>query len=382
MNDPTHFTQSQFLYLIGRLRSEAEGDSFCMATTNPDYDSWVYQWVSYYLNDEGYFDESKLGKIRYFVIVDDTPVFGNTAEELAEAYPELCYIENPVEGTTEYVPPMTFCFIGGTIFDNPALIKANPKYLSALKAQTKINRMRLLDGCWHARPEGSSYFDRNWLHKIENKPFDSISGRAWDVASEEPSDKNRHPDFTASVKMYKTKDGDYVIVGDYEPLSKDEKTEQYGRYRQRPGQRNKSMVRQAQHDGVENTVILPIDPAAAGKVQFQQMAKLFLEEGFKVDSDPMPSNKSKLTKFEPFSSACQNGLVSIIESTFKSKQTLDAFYKELESFDGERSTSSRKDDWADASASVFNWLCKKRVFKAFSVPQIDSPTRLSQFKSN
>lgn len=28
----THFSQTQFLYLIGRMRSGADGDSFCMAT--------------------------------------------------------------------------------------------------------------------------------------------------------------------------------------------------------------------------------------------------------------------------------------------------------------------------------------------------------------
>lgn len=111
----THFLQSQFLYLIGRLRSEADGNSFCMATTNPDFDSWVYPWVSYYLTEEGYFDESKLGEIRYVLIVDDSPVFGSSEKELSEAYPDLCYIENPLTGEIRYVPPLSFCFIGGTI---------------------------------------------------------------------------------------------------------------------------------------------------------------------------------------------------------------------------------------------------------------------------
>ena len=49
----------------------------------------------------------------------------------------------------------TFCFIGGTIFDNPALIKANPKYLSALKAQTKVNLVVELIACIGCRPDGS-----------------------------------------------------------------------------------------------------------------------------------------------------------------------------------------------------------------------------------
>ena len=98
------------------MRSSAEGDSFLLATTNPDYNSWVFSWVSRYLR-EGLFDESKLGEVCYFLIVEDAPVFADTAEELAELYPDLCYTYNVVDDETVYVPPMTFCFIGGTIFD-------------------------------------------------------------------------------------------------------------------------------------------------------------------------------------------------------------------------------------------------------------------------
>ncbi|AUR84669.1 terminase-like family protein [Vibrio phage 1.063.O._10N.261.45.C7] len=376
----THFTQSQFLYLLGRMRSAAEGDSFCLATTNPDYNSWVYHWVSYYLKD-GIFDEDKLGQIRYFVIVDDSPVFADTEEELARDYPELCYTYNPIDDVEVYVPPMSFCFIGGTIFDNPALIKANPKYLSALKAQTEINRRRLLEGDWLAIAEGSNYFQRNWLHKLDSKPVNCTEVRAWDTASEEPSDKNRHPDFTASVKFLKTRSGDIIICGDYEPMSEDEKTKIFGRYRQRPGQRDQSMIRQAQHDGTDCTQIIVPDPGSSGKFQFQEQAKMFMSEGFKVKADPMPVNKSKLVKFSPFSSACQQGLISIVESSFPNKETLEAFYKELENFDGERSTASRKDDFADVCASAFNAIISKRVRAPMKTSTNTSTTALSDYRN-
>ena len=356
------------------MRSEAESDSFLLATTNPDADSWVYDWVSWYLDDDGYFDESKLGKIRYFLVVDEQPVFADTAEELAEDYPDLCYDTDNNTGETVYVPPMTFCFIGGTIYDNPALIKANPKYLSALKAQSTVNRARLLDGCWHARPEGSSYFQRTWLNKLPSIPQGTyVETRAWDLASEEPSDKNRHPDFTASVKIRRYYDGSVVIIGDYEPKSETDiyGKKMMGRYRQRFGERDNSMLRQAHHDGKECIVCIPKDPAAAGKVAFTELAKKFLQEGFKVKEDPMPSNKSKLIKYQPFSSAAENGVVSIVESTF-TKHTLDAFYKEHEGFDGEKSTSSKKDDWADCTASAYNLLLQTKVHKAFSRPSVAS----------
>lgn len=111
----THFEQEQFIYLLGRLRSESKDDSYCMATTNPDMDSWVLNWVDWYLDDNGYFDESKLGIKRYFLIVNDAPVFADTEEELVKEYPELCYQEDPISGENVYVAPMTYMFIGGTI---------------------------------------------------------------------------------------------------------------------------------------------------------------------------------------------------------------------------------------------------------------------------
>lgn len=375
----THFTQSQFLYLIGRLRSASEGDSFCMATTNPDLNSWVLNWVRWYLNEEGYPDPDKNGKIRYFLNVDDEPVFADTKEELMEAYPELCYQTNPLTGEVVEVPPMTYSCILGTIFDNPALIKSNPKYLAALKAQSPVNRARLLDGSWFAQAEGSNYFQREWLHKVDKIPLNCKEVRAWDLASSEPSDKYRYPDYTASVKMLKSKEGQYYIVGNYDPQTQDEKTKVYGKFRKRPGDRDRLILQQAKIDGVDTTVVIPKDPGAGGEAAFREMNKMFIQEGFICRPDPTPSNKSKLKRFEPFSSACQNGMVSIVESSFPNKETLNAFYKELEVFDGERSSADRKDDVADAVASAFNFLAASKVHTALVMPDYSCPTKLTNF---
>lgn len=378
-DEMTHFTQSQFLYLLGRLRSQAKTHSFAMGTCNPDPDSWVLSWVEWYLNSEGYPDPEKDGIIRYFVIVEDRPIFANTEKELADAYPEICYAEDN-EGDLQYVPPMSFCFISGTIFDNKALLKSNPKYLSALKAQSPINRARLLDGNWFARPEGSSYFQRQWLNKLDHVPLGCIEARGWDLASAEPSDKNRYPDYTASIKMLKTDQNNYIIVGDYIKDTFDELTRVNGKFRKRPGVRDKFMLSQAKHDGVDTTIVLPKDPGQAGTFAFQEMAKYFTNAGFLVAEDPNPSNKSKLKRFEAFSSAAQNGLVSIVEDTFE-PATLAAFYKELESFDGERSTADRKDDWPDATASVFAYLAKGINIVAVPLPTINAPTMISGMSS-
>jgi len=264
---------------------------------------------------------------------------------------------------------------------NPALIKANPKYLSALKAQTEINRRRLLDGDWLAVPEGSQAFSRSSLIKLDKRPLDCQEFRAWDFASEEPSDKNRHPDFTTSIKFLKNKrTGDITIVGEYEPESQDPKTKVYGKYRLRSGARDKAILRQAHYDGDDCVMVLAVDPASSGKFQYQQQSKFFGAEGFIVKPDPMPNNKSKMKKAEPFLTAVQNGLVSIVESSFSNKETLEAFYKELEMFDGERSTTTKKDDIPDVCASCWNMAISVKTHRPMRQPTNNSTTSLSEYK--
>ena len=86
-----------------------------MATCNPDPDSWVMNWVEYYLDDGGFPRNDLCGKVRYFLIVDDKPKFADTPEELEAEYPELVWVDDPITNQKVYVPPLTFAFISGTI---------------------------------------------------------------------------------------------------------------------------------------------------------------------------------------------------------------------------------------------------------------------------
>lgn len=115
-------------------------------------------------------------------------------------------------------------------------------------------------------------------------------------------------------------------------------------------------------------------------MEFTQSSKVLIEEGFVVKKDVIPTTRSKLNRFTPFAAACENGHVYIIESSFPDKKTLEAFYKELESFDGERSSSSRKDDWADATATAFNYLARERVLPPFKLQSAPSGTKISPIK--
>ena len=360
----TQFEETQFTYLLSRLRSDADVKSYCMASCNPDADSWVLKWIEWWLDEEGYPDPAKKGVLRYYITIDDTPIFGATPEDLLKKYPEECRIWNPNEEKYEIAIPKSITFIGGTIFDNPILIKKNPNYLSELNSLGDVEKARLLHGNWYARAEGANYWQRGWLGKLDSIPTEGQFARGWDKASEEPSEKERQPDFTANVGMVKTYDGRYCIFGNHIEDNKDTgDTEVYGKFRKRLGARDKVIERQGLHDGEECHIVLPVDPAAAGKVEFQESSKKLIEAGLICKSDPAPSTKSKLTKFTPFSVACENGLVDIVESSFKDRKSLDAFYNELEKFDGERSTRTKKDDWPDSAATVFNYLATTRIKK-------------------
>ena len=379
----THFSERQFSYLLSRLRSKAESNSFTMATMNPDPDSWVLKYVEWYLDDDGYPDKEKDGKKRYFIIVDGSPIFADTEEELIEKYPANCFVLNPLTKKKILVRPKSFIFLSGTIFDNPALIEKNPTYLAELQNLPEVERARLLHGNWYTRPKGSNYFERDWLVRVDKVPIGAKCVRAWDKASQEPSEQNRHPDYTAgSPLLYKCKDGFFYIKWSFEMDMKDKDTEIVGRFRKRPGERDQLILKQAIADGTDCVVIFAVDPGQSGKVEYQESSKKLLSEGYTVRPDPMPNNKSKLKRFEPFSSAVQNGLVRVVESSFPNKATLEAFYRELEAFNGDRSTSARKDDWADATASAFNYLNKQKILGKFSIPLTFGSTLKDKIMNN
>jgi len=234
---------------------------------------------------------------------------------------------------------------------------------------------------WNLRPEGSNYFQRDWLNKLDTFPRLVSRVRAWDKAASEENDSDRKfPDFSACCGMGKTANGDIVIFGNHCSSNYDKGTETFGRFRRRPGEREKIILDQAIHDGDNCQIILPQDPGSGGKSEFLQSAKDLMAEGFIVRKDMSSPTTGKLKKFEPFSAACQNQMVSIVESSFDRK-TLDAFYSELEGFDGERSTRQKKDDFADCTATAFNYISQKKTTRIVCRNQTNSNTLSSTLLS-
>lgn len=357
------FTWGQIEYLLSRLRSESKYPSRMVITCNPDPDHKIKELIQWYLDEEGYPIPEREGKIRYFVARDGEMHFANTEEELKERFGEkvLC---------------LSFSFISATIFDNPPMLNNNPEYLAFLEGLNPTDKARLLHGNWEARPEGDSFFKREWLQNVNSAPSHTNWCRSWDKAGTERTTENKYPDATACVKVGKDKDGKIYLAGDYHPDCYDSEYEVHGRFCEKVGRRDVLIERQAHFDGRDCTVVFPIDPAAAGKLEYTESARKLNELGFIVKPDPAPNNKSKLTKASPFFSAAENGNVYILRHTFDSK-TYEFLMKELEAFNGERSTSHRKDDLVDSVASGYSYLSTAKSVRAFTMPTINAPTNFA-----
>lgn len=384
------FSKEQVTFLMTCLRSEADMDSFMVGTLNPNPDSWCLPLVEYYLDDKGQPVEEKCGEIRHFVVKDGEFVFGPSEEYFKEEYPECVYIETP-DGETLYVRPKTFTYIFFNVFDNPEMLRLNPAYISELQNLPAHERDSQLWGNWYSRPRAESLWQRQWVRGENGErvklrkdvPESTVKLRGVDKAHSIPTDVNPYPDYTAlSPRVEKCRDGLYYLFGDYHPDVKDPPNraglkQPGGRFRKLAGERDPLLIRQLKRDPDGTKIVLSKDSGAGAADHLYTLAKM-MEEGIKVVEDRTISNvvDKKLKDFLPFANACMQGLVFIVEESFE-PDTLKALYNEWERFDGERSTSAKKDDWSDAVAMTFNAICVMRSINIVVRNQQKSTTQVA-----
>lgn len=158
----THFSQNMFFYLLSRNRSTCGVAPYVRATCNPDPDSWVAEFISWWINqDTGFPIEERSGVIRYFVRDGDSYIWGDSKQEvsvkasyyldpLIEASKGLASYDNFIKSIT---------FIGGSIYNNEELLKVNPDYLGNLASQSEQERSRLLEGNWKTVVNKNDVYD-------------------------------------------------------------------------------------------------------------------------------------------------------------------------------------------------------------------------------
>ena len=339
----THFTETQFFYMLSRNRSMCGVKPYVRCTCNPDADSWVAILISWWIDQEtGLPIPERSGVIRWFVRLHDSLLWADSKQELIEKYgrPDL------PEDHEDQIRPKSLTFIGASLADNKALTSADPDYKANLLAMSRVMRERLLHGNWKVRPSAGMFFRRTDVNIIDSVPDDVVKWvRRWDLAATEPSEVSPDPDWTAGVLMGRRKDGRYVIA-------------HVDRVRQRSQKVRELVKKCAENDqqllaGIYDKPImvkigLPQDPGQAGKEQ----AESYVSELAGYATEIIRETGDKATRADPFAAQWQAGNVDIVRGAWN-----EAFFGELEAFP----TKGVHDDQVDAGSGAFLMLTASSI---------------------
>ncbi len=189
----THFSARQFWYMVSRNRSMSGVRPYIRATTNPDADSWVAEFISWWIDpDTGFAIPERAGVLRWMVRIGDAIIWAGSPEELRQY--------KAPDGTP--IPPKSVTFIPAKLSDNPALMAADPGYLANLMALPTVERERLLGGNWKIRPAAGLLFQRGWCQVVDAVPAGVRWMRGWDLGAT-PKTENNDPDWTAGDQARK-----------------------------------------------------------------------------------------------------------------------------------------------------------------------------------
>jgi predicted phage terminase large subunit-like protein len=333
----THFTESQFFYMLSRLRSRAGVPGYVRCTTNPDPDSWVAEFIAWWIDQEeespsyGLPIEGRQGRVRWFLRVNDELHWADTRAELEERF----------EGVVppEDLLPMSVTFIPAKLSDNAAMMKAQPRYRANLNALPFVERMRLLGGNWKVRASKGKVFPRSGWRIVPGIPKGPMRWvRYWDKAGTSYDTAQAKKDHTAGVlmgyhlteKLWYVKD---VVRGQWEEAERE------------------AVIRQtAELDGPEVMVYVEQEPGSGGKDSARASVKNLRGHAVRIHKVGR-SDGDKLVRANPLAAQQQVGNVCLVKPP-GGGLWIPAYVAEMEAFP----TKGIPDDQVDGSSGAFNRL--------------------------
>jgi predicted phage terminase large subunit-like protein len=321
----THFTATQFWYLLSRNRSMSGVAGYVRASCNADADSWVAQLIAWWIDQTtGLPIRERCGMLRWFIRISDEMIWADDPDTLRRDYPGSL--------------PKSLTFIAATLDDNPALNAVDPGYRANLMALQRVERERLLGGNWLIRASAGNFFQAGWCEFIDAAPAGMTEVRGWDLAGTR-DDGTNDPDWTTGTRMGRTPDGRYVVLD-------------HVWMRGTPGQVERLIYNTATQDGKKVAISLPKDPGQAGVAQVLALTKMLA--GWIVKSSPESGDKE--TRFSPFSAQAEAGNVLVLRGPWNQR-----WIRQLEGF-----PEAPHDDDADSTARAFNFLAERPAVRRFS----------------
>jgi predicted phage terminase large subunit-like protein len=317
VDELTHFTEKKFWVMMSRCRSVSGVRPYIRATCNPDRDSFVADYVAWWIDQEtGYPLPERRGIIRYMGREGGIVRWADTLEEFQKNWPKLrC---------------RTFTFVDGNLADNRVLTDLDPDYEANLQGMPLVERERLLRGNWKIRQTAGGVFNKDWWQRKDTAPqhFESLV-RYWDKAGTITGD------YTAGVLMGRLGNQYWIL--------------DIVRGKWTPDVRDRQIINTAEvdHQNFKGQVHLWLEkePGAAGIQVQQQTTSKLARYGPRFDQ---PIGKGdKVVRANPFSAMCEQRNVYILNRSWT-----EDFIDEMAAFP----TKGVNDDQVDASAGAFNRL--------------------------
>jgi predicted phage terminase large subunit-like protein len=316
----TTFTEYMFFFMLSRNRSTCGVHPYVRATCNPDAESWVREFIGWWIDEDGYANLSRCGTLRYFLQRDNNKIWGATAAECKKLYGR----DLPAG-----VEPKSVTFIPSSIYDNNILLDINPEYLGNLMALPEREKQRLLGdrlrgGNWNIKA-GGTMFRAEWFEIVQDWPKQARLVRRWDLAAT-AAEKGKDPDWSSGCLMAVHQGVWYIVDMIHERLN--------------PGALERLLAITAHADGVAVGIRMEQEPGASGKIVIDSYARGIFA-GF--DFKGIPSSGNKEVRARPLSAAAEAGNVKLVAGPWNR-----AFLNEAESF----GINSLHDDQIDAAASA------------------------------
>ena len=357
----THFSEDTFFYMLSRNRSVSDVAPYVRATCNPDSNSWVATFISWWIGDDGYPIPERAGKLRYFQRYNNTIEWGDSPEELLESdfsykteleeldINDAKYKQKAQDLKDRYtVTYKSVTFIPSLVTDNKILMKKNPTYIANLKALKEVEREQLLYGNWKIKSEAGKFFNRDWFKVIVNPPLfnkNSKVVRFWDFASTIPSKANRDPDYTVGVRMRRDEGSNLFYIDDIVVA------------RDNPGEIERIFLGTCLKDKKEleefrcgYMIRWEEEGGASGKKESWRLKNLLV--GF--DAMGVKSNSNKETRARALAVQCECANVFIKFAPWN-----DQFLTTMHMFTDK---GAKHDDMVDGSSGAFNCLTTNFIY--------------------
>lgn len=318
----THFSRTQVFYLFSRNRSTCGVKPYIRATCNPvpiddEIGGWIHEFIGWYIDERsGYVIPERSGVVRWFVVVDDTLVWAESAAELQRRYPGSM--------------PKSFSFIASSVHDNAILLQRNPEYLANLMALNLVDRERLLSGNWLIREAAGKVFNRSWFEVVEAAPAGGKTVRFWDLAATEKEIGKNDPDYTASVLMRRVGDMYYVLDATAVQAS--------------PASVDAAIKNMATQDGKQVAVRFEREGGASGKRDARSIVGMLA--GWDVRG--VEPQGDKVVRAKPLAAQSEAGNVKIVRGGWN-----EMLLRTLHGF-----PEAAHDDLVDAASGAFNDLAQ------------------------